>query len=77
MIEACSLSSETDYIVNSLQRVASENQSHNSDETQKHKSFLAYELKKMNPDYIGGLGASAAHALLERTFIRISMMRPK
>tara|TARA_B100001778_G_C18584692_1_gene629277 strand:+ start:456 stop:1163 length:708 start_codon:yes stop_codon:yes gene_type:complete len=67
IIDACSFSIDTVYILNSLQRVPSENHSHNSDETQNHKSFLAQELKKMNPEYICCLGASAAHALLETT----------
>ena len=67
IIDACSFSIDTVYILNSLQRVRSENHSNISNETQSHKSFLTQELKKMNPEFICCLGASAAHALLETT----------
>ena len=67
IIDACSFSIDTVYILNSLQRVRSENHSNISNENQSHKSFLTQELKKMNPEFICCLGASAAHALLETT----------
>ena len=67
IIDACSFPIDTVYILNSLQRVRSENHSNISNETQNHKSFLTQELKKMNPEFICCLGASAAHALLETT----------
>ncbi len=67
IIAACSFPTDEVYILNSLQRVPSENHSGDSNDTKNFKSLLMQELKKMNPEFICCLGAGAAHALLETT----------